>query len=62
MKRAAPCQGCRDRQVGCHSGCERYRAYREAVRKAWYANRGRVEVNDYESKNSFFRQEGPHGR
>lgn len=32
----APCKGCQDRQVGCHSTCEKYLAYqaeREAIRE-----------------------------
>lgn len=24
----APCRGCPDREVGCHAGCELYKAYR----------------------------------
>lgn len=33
---AAPCKGCPDHKLGCHSGCERYaeyRAYREEIIK-----------------------------
>lgn len=25
----APCKGCADRHVGCHSGCEKYKKFRE---------------------------------
>lgn len=25
------CFGCKDRTVGCHSGCPRYKAYREDI-------------------------------
>ena len=28
-ERNAPCKGCVDRFVGCHSGCERYAAFKE---------------------------------
>lgn len=26
-----PCYGCEERQVGCHSKCEKYIAYRKAL-------------------------------
>lgn len=25
----APCRDCASREVGCHAGCERYKAYEE---------------------------------
>ena len=27
----APCKGCRDRAVGCHGYCERYKTYRAKI-------------------------------
>ena len=27
----APCKGCPKREIGCHSKCEAYRAYREPI-------------------------------
>ena len=33
----APCKDCKDRKVGCHSTCEKYKAYQESnskIRKA----------------------------
>lgn len=29
-----PCKGCRDRKVGCHSGCEGYLEWRKYIGKA----------------------------
>lgn len=29
-----PCQGCADRKVGCHSSCEKYKAFREENEQA----------------------------
>lgn len=34
----APCRDCVSREVGCHAGCERYKAY-DAGRKAISRNR-----------------------
>lgn len=31
MKKAGPCLGCTERVVGCHSGCEDYKAYRKRL-------------------------------
>lgn len=33
MKVSAPCQGCPDRVVGCHSACARYAEYRAALER-----------------------------
>ena len=31
---SAPCYGCGDRQIGCHSSCEKYAAFnRENIRR-----------------------------
>lgn len=30
----APCNGCVRRQVGCHSECEKYAQYKDAVQQA----------------------------
>lgn len=27
----APCKGCEQREIGCHSSCGRYREYRQAM-------------------------------
>lgn len=27
----APCKDCRERHLGCHSECEKYKAYRETL-------------------------------
>lgn len=32
-KPQAPCLGCKDREVGCHSKCERYKEYAELAKK-----------------------------
>lgn len=29
----SPCQGCTRRAIGCHSNCEEYAEYREAMEK-----------------------------
>lgn len=29
-----PCKGCRDRKIGCHSGCEGYLEWRKYIGKA----------------------------
>lgn len=58
----APCYECRDRTADCHGQCGRYREYRQRRLRHRMAEARQSEVNDYESKNSFFRQEGPHGR
>lgn len=28
-KKIAPCKGCQDRYLGCHSECEKYKEYEE---------------------------------
>ena len=62
MKTSCPCWNCGDREVGCHGGCEKYRKYRAAVLRGKKAAMKMVEVNDYEARNSFFRQEGARKR
>ena len=41
----APCKGCKDREIGCHSLCEKYKSWRkwkdeenEKIRKAKYGS------------------------
>lgn len=29
----APCKGCKDRKLGCHGKCDRYKKYRQAKDK-----------------------------
>lgn len=29
----SPCYKCKDRQVGCHSNCKRYKAFRKRIEK-----------------------------
>lgn len=31
----APCRDCTSREVGCHAGCERYKAYAEQRERVW---------------------------
>lgn len=31
MATKPPCKGCDERQIGCHSTCERYKAFRAAL-------------------------------
>ena len=26
-----PCKGCKERRVGCHAGCEKYKSFKEQV-------------------------------
>lgn len=49
MKPKAPCYHCEDRQVGCHSHCEKYIAFQEA--NLAY-NRKRYEM-DYSEADSY---------
>lgn len=30
----SPCKGCGDREIGCHSKCEKYKAFKEPFIKA----------------------------
>lgn len=30
MERNAPCMGCADRKIGCHSQCEKYKQFSDA--------------------------------
>ena len=58
----APCKGCPYREVGCHGKCEVYREWLARRRKQLNAVKTQAEVNDYEKRNRFFRQDGPKGR
>ena len=41
-----PCKDCRDRQVGCHAACEKYREFTEANDK-YRAESDKIEIRDY---------------
>ena len=31
MAKVGPCKGCKDREVGCHSKCDKYKAWLDEV-------------------------------
>lgn len=45
-----PCKGCGDREIGCHSGCEKYKAWRKKIdarrEEEYKQNQGRSTVSD----------------
>lgn len=61
-REGCPCFECGDRSVTCHGSCVRYRAWKDKRRRRHYAIAAENEVYDYETKNQFFRQDGPRGR
>lgn len=55
-KRVAPCKGCTDRIVGCHSQCEQYKAFKDDMKaeqdKTKQAYVGEVAADDYVIKST----------
>lgn len=47
MMPASPCKGCEERQLHCHSGCERYREYRSQLEKNKAEQHAKVEENAF---------------
>lgn len=45
-----PCKGCEDRRVGCHSGCEGYKAYCEEIKALRAVIRREKEYDAYMKK------------
>lgn len=49
-KNNAPCFGCVDRRVGCHSGCEKYSKYTQTINSQKEERYSRIKKNsDYYS-------------
>lgn len=46
-----PCQHCTERYVGCHSVCEKYKAYKEYIAKIRDAAnpKGRSDIMEYKT-------------
>ena len=42
-----PCKGCKERQLGCHSTCERYAVYRQYNEKLYEERRNTRTVRDF---------------
>jgi len=42
-----PCKGCEGRKVGCHSDCERYKAYREIIDKGEAEKKRKIIMNEW---------------
>lgn len=42
----APCKGCTDRSVTCHSSCERYKQYKQELENAKTEERKEAELYD----------------
>lgn len=42
-----PCKGCEDRKVGCHSSCEKYKAYREIIDKGEAEKKRKIIMNEW---------------
>lgn len=55
---SAPCYKCPDRQVGCHSECEKYRAYVKANEARRDADKASRQAREYfaeaKQKNYFY--------
>lgn len=49
VSQKGPCIDCEDRKVGCHSDCERYKAWLEAYHKekAWLKEKRHPVIADY---------------
>ena len=47
MKPKAPCQGCTDRALGCHSTCEKYKEFRAKQEVIYKARKERNDINNY---------------
>lgn len=58
----APCLGCERRTTGCHGKCTDYQEWLLRRRKRYFAEKAQREVQDYEARNVFFRQEGSRKR
>lgn len=46
MRYKSPCQFCEDREVGCHSKCEKYAAFQIEVAKQREERMKRFKLND----------------
>lgn len=46
MRYKSPCQFCEDREVGCHSKCEKYADFLEEVAKQREARLEQFKLND----------------
>ena len=40
----APCKDCKDRHIGCHGTCDRYKKYRSKIQKAKWTKKHLGEV------------------
>ena len=47
MKPKAPCKGCEERALGCHSTCERYKEFRAQQEGLYAARKKRLDYNNY---------------
>ncbi len=51
----SPCKECKERHSGCHSGCEKYKAYKQALyelhRKQYKDNNADSDARGHEVKN-----------
>ena len=50
LPKIAPCYRCPDRQIGCHTGCERYGSYRQLAYAAWRSRKTELEVAAFEAE------------
>jgi hypothetical protein len=45
-----PCKGCAERAVGCHTVCEKYKAYRAEMLEQYEKRLERSEVTSFQNK------------
>ena len=53
----APCKNCGDREIGCHSKCEKYRTFREPLDKAAIERNNLRKVYEVYDKEQVSRQQ-----
>ena len=53
MAKVGPCKGCKDREIGCHSGCEKYKTWLDdfhAENEAKFKRRHPIYVQYFKEK------------
>lgn len=46
----APCKNCKDRYLGCHDHCDKYKAFKEEIKKLRNSDSKEYEIRDYVRK------------
>jgi len=58
----APCKDCSDRCVGCHSNCDKYKAFKEENERVKVLSRKNKEIETYERVRSANVKEAKRGK